>query len=81
VSAAQWLEEQALADGSFALALGLPLHLGFPPYVTGSKVAVKILSDDMKKLTGGHVIINHDAKTSADILESIIHDRRVALGL
>ncbi|MDR2750487.1 MAG: anaerobic carbon-monoxide dehydrogenase catalytic subunit, partial [Clostridiales bacterium] len=81
VSAAQWLEEQALADGSFALALGLPLHLGFPPYLTGSKVAVKVLTEDMKKLTGGHIIINHDAKVSADMLESIIHDRRLALGL
>ena len=28
LSAAQWLEEQALADGCFGLALGLPLHLG-----------------------------------------------------
>lgn len=26
LSAAQWLEEQALADGCFGLALGLPLH-------------------------------------------------------
>ena len=36
LSAAQWLEEQALADGCFGLALGLPLHLGLPPFVTGS---------------------------------------------
>ena len=35
LSAAQWLEEQALADGCFGLALGLPLHLGLPPFVTG----------------------------------------------
>ena len=28
VSAPQWLEEQALADGAFALALGFHLHLG-----------------------------------------------------
>ena len=27
LSAPQWLEEQALADGAFGLALGLPLHL------------------------------------------------------
>ena len=30
LSAAQWLEEQALADGCFGLALGLPLHLPAP---------------------------------------------------
>ena len=72
LSAAQWLEEQALADGCFGLALGLPLHLGLPPFVTGSKTAVNVLTEDMKELTGGQVIINDDAKASADILEQII---------
>ena len=62
LSAAQWLEEQALADGCFGLALGLPLHLGLPPFVTGSKVVTKVLTEDMKSLTGGQVIINGDAK-------------------
>ena len=36
LSAAQWLEEQALADGCFGLALGLPLHLGLPPFFDSS---------------------------------------------
>lgn len=79
LSAAQWLEEQALADGCFGLALGLPLHLGLPPFVTGSGAAVKILTEDMKALTGGQVIINPDAKESADILEQIIMEKRAAL--
>ena len=69
LSAAQWLEEQALADGAFGLALGLPLHLGLPPFITGSPVAVKVLTEDMKELTGGQVIINSDAKETADILK------------
>jgi carbon-monoxide dehydrogenase catalytic subunit len=81
LSAAQWLEEQALADGAFGLALGLPLHLGLPPFITGSKVAVKVLTEDMKQLTGGQVIINPDAKSSADQLEAIILEKRAALGL
>jgi carbon-monoxide dehydrogenase catalytic subunit len=79
LSAAQWLEEQALADGCFGLALGLPLHLGLPPFVTGSKVAVQVLCQDMKSLTGGHVIINGDARESADMLEGIIMEKRAAL--
>ncbi len=81
LSAAQWLEEQALADGAFGLALGLPLHLGLPPFVTGSPVAVKVLTEDMKSLTGGQVIINPDARESADILEGIIMERRGALNI
>ena len=79
LSAAQWLEEQALADGCYGLALGLPLHLGLPPFVTGSKVAVQVLTEDMKQLTGGQVIINGDAKASADILEKIILKKRQGL--
>jgi carbon-monoxide dehydrogenase catalytic subunit len=81
LSAAQWLEEQALADGAFGLALGLPLHLGLPPFVTGSPVAVSVLTEQMKALTGGQVIINPDAVKSADVLEQIIVEKRAALGL
>lgn len=81
LSAAQWLEEQALADGCFGLALGLPLHLGQPPFVTGSKVVTKVLTEDMKQLTGGQVIINGDAKESADILEQIIEEKRKGLNI
>ena len=81
LSAAQWLEEQALADGAFGLALGLPLHLGLPPFITGSPLAVNILTEQMKTLTGGYVIINQDAKETADILEQIILEKRAALGL
>ena len=81
LSAAQWLEEQALADGCFGLALGLPLHLGLPPFVTGSDLAVQLLTEDMKSLTGGQVIINPDAKASADILEKIIEEKRAGLNI
>ncbi|HIU76997.1 MAG TPA: anaerobic carbon-monoxide dehydrogenase catalytic subunit [Candidatus Pelethocola excrementipullorum] len=81
LSAAQWLEEQALADGCFGLALGLPLHLGLPPFVTGSPVAVEVLTEGMKELTGGQVIINSDAVESADILEKIIMEKRASLNI
>jgi carbon-monoxide dehydrogenase catalytic subunit len=81
LSAAQWLEEQALADGAFGLALGLPLHLALPPFVTGSPIAVNVLTEQMKELTGGQVIINPDVKETADILEKIILEKRAALGI
>ena len=35
---------------------------GMPPFVTGSKVVTKVLTEDMKSLTGGQVIINGDDK-------------------
>lgn len=81
LSAAQWLEEQALADGAFGLALGLPLHLGLPPFITGSSLVTKVLTEDMKELTGGQVIINGDAKETAGILEEIIEEKRKNLNI
>jgi len=81
LSAAQWLEEQALADGAFGLALGLPLHLGTPPFVVGSDLIVKVLCEDMKALTGGHLFINGDAVESAQMIEDIILQKRKELNL
>ncbi|HBH3555848.1 TPA: carbon monoxide dehydrogenase, partial [Clostridioides difficile] len=76
-----WLEEQALADGAFGLALGLPLHLALPPFITGGKLVTEVLTEKLKDLTGGHVIVNPDPKSSANQLEEIIIDRRKNLGL
>lgn len=81
LSAAQWLEEQALADGAFGLALGLPLHLGIAPFVTGSDLVVNVLCEDMKTLTGGYVFINDDADESAEMFEKIILQKRKELNL
>lgn len=72
LSAPQWLEEQALADGAFGLSLGLPLHLGLPPFVTGSPVAVQVFTQDMLSLTGGQLIIDDQAKSAAATLNDII---------
>ena len=81
LSAAQWLEEQALADGAFALSLGLPLHLGVPPFITGSKLVTKVLTEDMVGLTGGKVIVDGDGKSAANKLEAIIEEKRKALNI
>ena len=81
LSAPQWLEEQALADGAFGLALGLPLHLALPPFVTGSEVVVDTLTKDLPDITGGQLIIDEEVESTADKLEEIIVDRREGLGL
>ncbi|HHY40394.1 MAG TPA: anaerobic carbon-monoxide dehydrogenase catalytic subunit [Syntrophaceticus sp.] len=79
LSAPQWLEEQALADGSFALALGLPLHLAQPPFITGSKMVTKVLTEDLETLTGGRVIVDGNVETAAAKLIEIISQKRTAL--
>lgn len=81
LSAPQWLEEQALADGAFGLALGLPLHLALPPFISGSKVVTETLTQSLKDLTGGFVIVNNDVQETAQQLDEIIVDRRKALNI
>ncbi len=81
LSAPQWLEEQALADGCFGLALGLPVHLGLPPFVTGSPVTLDVVTNKMKELTGGQLIVETDVKKSAEILEGIINEKRAGLNI
>lgn len=81
VSAPQWLEEQALADGMFALALGFPLHLGLAPFVTGSEAAVELMTERMKSITGGFLFIETEIESAAEAFERIIADKRRGLSL
>lgn len=81
LSAAQWLEEQAIADGAYGLALGLTVHLGVPPFITGSSVVTETLTEGMESLTGGKLLISQDGKEAADRLEEIIIKKRGELGI
>lgn len=81
LSAPQWLEEQALADGMFGVALGLPLHLGQQPFIAGSDLTVKVLTEDVKQITGGQVIVELDPVKAADTLEQVILEKRQGLNI
>lgn len=81
VSAPQWLEEQALADGAFALALGFHVHLGLPPFVTGSPVVLDVLGRQLQDLTGGRLLIETEIDEAARRITDIISDKRKGLGL
>jgi carbon-monoxide dehydrogenase catalytic subunit len=81
ISAPQWLEEQALADGCFGLALGLTLHLAQPPPILGSPLVTKILTEDLVNLTGGKVIVEMNPALAADKLQNEINKKLAALGI
>lgn len=81
ISAPQWLEEQALADGAYALALGFPLHLALSPFVTGSQTAVSVLTEGLKSITGGQLIIDTEVESAAEMIESVIEEKRKAFGI
>jgi len=75
VSAPQWLEEQALSDGAFALSCGFLLHVYPDPFISGSKLVTKILTEDLVNLTGGRLVVEKDATKAADIIEKHIEDK------
>jgi len=81
ISAPQWLEEQALADGCFGLALGLTLHLSQPPAILGSPLVTGILTEQMVGLTGGRVMVEGDPVKAAGLFRDVIEAKRGALGL
>ncbi len=80
-SAPEYLEQKAVADGAFAVAFGLLLHLAPVPPVTGAPLVTKVLTNDVEALTGGKVIVELDPVKAADAIEAHINGKRKALGL
>jgi carbon-monoxide dehydrogenase catalytic subunit len=81
ISAPQWLEEQALADGAFGLAMGLTLHLAQTPPVAGSPIITKLLTEDLPAITGGRLFIESDPVKTAEMMADIIAGKLQALGV
>ncbi|MGL5244219.1 MAG: anaerobic carbon-monoxide dehydrogenase catalytic subunit, partial [Sarcina sp.] len=81
LSAPQWLEEQALADGVFGLTLGLPLHLALPPFIGGSQRAMELFTKELKGITGGQLILDDSIESTANTLDNIIQNKRQGLGI
>ncbi len=81
ISAPQWLEEQALADGCFGLALGLTVHLAQPPAILGSPLVTKVLTEDLVSITGGRVMVELDPVKAADQFAAVMTEKKRALGI
>jgi carbon-monoxide dehydrogenase catalytic subunit len=73
--------EKAISIGTWAVAMGLPTHVGVVPPVTGSPLVVKLLTETAKDLLGGYFIVEPDAKAAASKLTEAINERRQGLGI
>jgi carbon-monoxide dehydrogenase catalytic subunit len=80
-SAPEATTEKAIAIGTWAVAAGLPTHVGVIPPVLGSPLVAKVLTEDVKDLLGGYFIVDTDPVTSAQKLVAAIRERRAGLGL
>jgi len=81
VSAPEYLEQKAVADGVFAVSFGLLTHLATIPPVTGSETVTNILTNDVEKLTGGKFLVELDPVKAADKIEEHIMEKRAGLGI
>ncbi len=80
-SAPEPVTEKAVAIGTWAVAAGLPTHLGVVPPVLGSKVVTEVLTSSVKDLFGGYFIVETDPLAAAGKLINIMGERRRGLGL
>jgi carbon-monoxide dehydrogenase catalytic subunit len=80
-SAPEPVSEKAVAIGTWAVAAGLPTHLGVVPPVLGSKIVTEVLTSTIKDLFGGYFIVEPDPVKAAEELLSAMSERRKGLGL
>ncbi len=80
-SAAEAVSEKAVSIGAYAVAAGLPTHVGVMLPVLGGPLVTQVLTEKVKGLTGGYFIVDLDPESAADKLLAAIDERRAGLGL
>ncbi len=80
-SAPEPTSEKAVSIGTWAVAAGLPTHVGVVPPVLGGPTVVKVLTETVKDLFGGYFIVETDPLAAAGKLLDAIRERRAGLGL
>jgi len=73
--------EKAVSIGTWAVAMGLPTHVGVVPPVTGSPLVVQVLTQTAKELLGGYFIVEPDPKAAVAKMVGALKERRQGLGI
>jgi len=79
--APEYMEQKATIDAIFALALGLYTYVNPVPTVTGGPNLVKLLTQDLKNITGGLLNVETDAVKAVEGILAHIEEKRRKLGL
>ncbi len=80
-SAPEIISEKAISIGTWALALGVTVHVCPPPRVLGGAKIREILTKDLKTLTGGEAYIECDPELAVKGILDRIKQKRIALNL
>ncbi len=73
--------EKAVSIGTWAVAMGLPTHVGVVPPVTGSPLVVKTLTETAKDLLGGYFMVEPEPKAAVARMIEALDERRAGLGI
>jgi carbon-monoxide dehydrogenase catalytic subunit len=79
--APEFMEQKATIDAIFALALGLFTYVNPVPTVTGAPSLVKLLTQDLKQVTGAQLNLEKDPVKAADAILAHIEANRKKLGI
>lgn len=78
-SAPELIAEKAVSIGTWALALGLPLHTAPALRIEASEVVTETLTEDLKDITGGYLIQDGTPDGAAEQLIDALDERRAPL--
>jgi carbon-monoxide dehydrogenase catalytic subunit len=81
VAAPEYMEQKATIDAVFALAFGTYTYVNPVPTVTGGPNLVKLLTEDIKDITGGVLHVEINTKEAIDNILIHIEANRKKLGI
>ncbi len=80
-SSPEWYSEKAAAIGLYAVASGIPVHLGHPPHILGSALVTDMALNGLNGVVGASFMIEADPVKAAEMIDARIAERREKLGL
>ena len=77
----EWYSEKAVAIGVYCVATGIPVQIGTPPHITGSKLVTDLALNGLEDVFGASFLVEPDYKKAAELMDKRIKEKRTALGL
>ncbi len=77
----EWYSEKAVAIGLYCVASGIPVQIGTPPQITGSKLVTDLALGGLEEIFGAAFLVEPDYVKAAEIMDARIKQKRLALGL
>jgi anaerobic carbon-monoxide dehydrogenase catalytic subunit len=80
-SAPELISEKAVAIGTWALDLGVPVHVAPALRIEGGKIVKEVLTKGLENITGGVLIQEEDPDVAVEAILGKIREKRIALKL